>query len=152
LFDALKSGKYSPMSESLITPVICRLGHDETTLLLENADFLESLGFTVEIFGEESVAVRHIPADIDVGDTESVLADFCPQLRHSGVAETAARDRIFKTIACKAAVKAGKSSEKRELEALVEKVMSGEISQCPHGRPVAFEITKSEMDKRFGRV
>jgi DNA mismatch repair protein MutL len=152
LFDALKSGNYKPMSESLITPVICRLGHEEATLLLENAKFLESLGFAVESFGEDSVAVRHIPADIYVSDTEAVLSDLCPQLRHSGVAETAGRDSIYKTIACKAAIKAGKSSEKRELEALVDRVMSGEISQCPHGRPVAFELTKHALDKSFGRV
>jgi len=152
LFDALKSGSYTPMSEALITPVICRLGHEETTLLLENADFLKSLGFTVESFGEDSVAVRHIPAEIDIGDTESVLSDLCPQLRNSGAAETAGRDSIFKTIACKAAIKAGKSSEKRELEALVDQVMSGEVSQCPHGRPVAFELTKNALDKGFGRV
>jgi len=140
------------MSEALITPVICRIGHEETTLLLENSEFLESLGFTVESFGEDSIAVRHIPADIDIGDTEAVLSDLCPQLRHSGVAEAAGIDNILKTIACKAAIKAGKSSEKRELETLVARVMSGEISRCPHDRPVAFELTKSEIDKRFGRV
>jgi len=151
IFDALNNGSYKPMSEALLTPVICRLGHEETALLLENADFLESLGFTVESFGEDSVAVRHIPADIDIGDTESVLSDLCPQLRHNGVAEASGRDRIFKTIACKAAIKAGKSSEKRELENLVNRVMSGEIAQCPHGRPVAFELKKTELDKKLGR-
>ncbi|MCL2662332.1 MAG: DNA mismatch repair endonuclease MutL [Oscillospiraceae bacterium] len=152
LFDSLKSGNYTPMSESLLTPVICRLGHEDAVVLLENAGFLESLGFSVESFGEDSVAVRHIPADIDIGDTESVLSDLCPQLRRSGVAETAGRDSIYKTIACKAAIKAGKSSEKRELETLVDRVMSGEISQCPHGRPVAFELKKNVLDKGFGRV
>jgi DNA mismatch repair protein MutL len=152
LFDALKSENYKPMSEALLTPVICRLGHEDASLILENAEFLEGLGFTVESFGEDSIAVRHIPADIDIADTESVLSDFCPQLRHSGIAKSAGRDTIYKTIACKAAIKAGKSSEKRELEALVERVLSGEVSQCPHGRPVAFELTKSEMDKKFGRI
>jgi len=152
LFDALRSGSYTPMSEALITPVICRLGHEETATLLENADFLESLGFTVESFGEDSVAVRHIPVDIDIGDTESVLSELYPQLRNRGIAEAAGKDSIFKTIACKAAIKAGKSSEKRELETLVDRVMSGEIRQCPHGRPVAFELTKYTLDKGFGRV
>ena len=152
LFDALRSGDYKPMSEALITPVICRLGHEDATLLLENSDFTESLGFTVESFGDDSVAVRHIPADIDIGDAESVLSDLCSQLRYSGVTDTAGRDAVFKTIACKAAIKAGKSSEKRELETLVNRVMSGEVSQCPHGRPVAFELTKYALDKGFGRT
>jgi len=132
--------------------VICRLGFEDTSLMLENAAFLESLGFSVESFGDDSIAVRHIPADIDISDTESVLSELCPQLRHSGSAEPTARDDIFKTIACKAAIKAGRSSGRRELELLAEKVMSGEISHCPHGRPVAFEISKTTLDKGFGRL
>jgi len=151
-FDALRNGHYEPMSESLIVPVICHLGLEDTSTLLENAAFLEVLGFTVESFGSESVAVRHIPADIDIGDTESVLSDISVQLKHSGAAEPAERDNVFKAIACKAAIKAGRSSGRQELEALAARVMSGEVSQCPHGRPVAFEITKSTLDKGFGRI
>ena len=151
-FNALRNGNYEPMSESLITPVVCHMGHEDASTLLENAAFLEVLGFTVESFGAESVVVRHIPADIDIGDTESVLSDICVQLRNSGAAEPAERDSIFKAIACKAAIKAGRSSGFQELEALAAKVMSGEVSQCPHGRPVAFEITKSTLDKGFERI
>ena len=151
-FNALRNGNYEPMSESLLTPVVCHMGHEDTSTLLENAAFLEVMGFTVESFGAESVVVRHIPADIDIGDTESVLSDICTQLRHSGAAEPAERDNIFKTIACKAAIKAGRSSGFQELEALAARVMSGEVSQCPHGRPVAFEISKSTLDKGFERI
>jgi len=151
-FDALRGGAYEPMSESLLAPVVCRVGHEEASVLLENASFLESLGFTVESFGEDSVAVRHIPSEIDVNDTESVLSDLCVQLKQRGAAEPDQRDKIYKIIACKAAIKAGRSSNLSELEILANKVMSGEVSQCPHGRPVIFELTKSTLDKGFGRI
>ena len=150
-FDALKSGSFESMSEALITPVICRLGHEDTSLLLENVSFLDRLGFSIESFGEDAVAIRYIPAEIDISDTESVLAEICLKLKQSGIAEPVRHDSIFKTIACKAAIKAGRSSGIRELEALAIRVMSGEVSHCPHGRPVAFEITKSTLDKGFGR-
>ena len=151
-FDALKNSAFESMSESLITPVICRPGHEDANLLLENAEFLDKLGFTVESFGEDAVAVRHIPAEIDIGDTESVLSEICTHLRHGDFSDPSKMDDILKTIACKAAIKAGRSSGFRELESLTAKVMSGEILCCPHGRPVAFELTKSELDKEFGRV
>jgi len=151
-YDALRSGDHEPMSEALITPVICRIGHDDASLLLENTGFLENLGFSVESFGEDSVAIRNIPADIDISDTESVLSDLCSQLKHGGAAEPAQQDKIFKTIACKAAIKAGRASGRAELEALAERVMSGEISHCPHGRNVAFEVSKVTLDKGFGRI
>jgi len=151
-FDALMSGAYEPMSESLIMPVICRFKHEDATLLLENEAFLDTLGFSVESFGEDAVAVRHIPADIDIGDTEYVLSEICAGLGQNGTAEPAGRDNIYKAIACKAAIKAGHASGISELEALAVKVMSGEVSHCPHGRPVAFEISKSTLDKGFKRI
>jgi DNA mismatch repair protein MutL len=138
------------MSESLISPVICRLGPEDASILLEASLFLDTLGFTVESFGEDAVAVRHIPADIDIGDTESVLSQMCPNLKHSGTADN--RDNIYKAIACKAAIKAGRASGKSELEALAVKVLSGGVLTCPHGRPVAFEMTKSTLDKKFGKT
>lgn len=150
-FNALKRKGFSPMSQSLITPVICRHGSEEVSILLENTKLLDDLGFLVESFGEDAIAVRRIPAEIDIGDAESVLSEICSQLKHSGTADAAGHDDIFRTIACKAAIKAGKSSSMPELEALASKVMSGEASHCPHGRPVAFEITKLALDKGFQR-
>ena len=51
-----------------------------------------------------------------------------------------------------AAIKAGKRSEPKDLEALIWRVLSGEIKYCPHGRPVATELTKSSLDKNFKRT
>ena len=151
-FDALNNKNYESMSESLITPVVCRFGHEDVSVLLENSDLLENLGFSVEGFGEDAVAVRNIPAEIDIGDTEPVLSDICMQLKYGGTFKSSLLDKIYKIIACKAAIKAGRASGRAELEALAESVMSGDISHCPHGRPVAFEVTKTTLDKGFGRI
>ena len=151
-FDALRSEGFEPMSQALITPVICRHGYEDATFLLENAEVLEKLGFTVESFGEDAVAVRGIPAEIDIGDTEPVLSEICAQLRLGGMAESARRDSIFRSVACKAAIKAGRSSELSELRTLAARVLSGEVTNCPHGRPVAFELTKTALDRSFKRI
>ena len=151
-FDALSGKDYKPMSESLLIPVICRFGHEDTTALLESIDLLEDLGFSVESFGEDSVAVRYIPAEIDIDDAEQTLAEICEKLKQSGIAETQRRDNIYKTIACKAAIKAGRSSSQIELEELSKKEMSGEITHCPHGRPLVYKLTKNTLDKNLGRI
>ena len=150
-FDALRSEGFTPMSQSLITPVVCRHGLEDVSLLLENAEMLDDLGFIVESFGDDAVAVRSIPAEIDISDAEPVLSDICAQLRLGGTAEPARRDNIFRAIACKAAIKAGKSSGMSELFTLTARVLSGEVSHCPHGRPVAFELTKAALDRNFKR-
>ena len=151
-FNALQSKGYEPMSETLLTPVIWRSASEDVSLLLENADLLNKLGFLVESFGEDSVAARRIPSDIDISDVEQVLSDICEQLKYGGMAQPERRDNIFRSVACKAAIKAGRASDERELKALTARVISGEISQCPHGRPVAFEITKAALDKSFKRT
>ena len=151
-FDALRSENYEPMAQSLITPVICRHGHEDSERLLENAELLEKLGFSVESFGEDAIAVRRIPSEIDLADAEPILSEICRELEHGGTPTPARRDAIYSSIACKAAIKSGKSSGLRELEALAARVLSGEIAQCPHGRPVAVEMTKTSLDRSFKRI
>jgi len=151
-FDAMKSDSFIPMSQTLIAPVVCRQGHEDASLLLESTEFLDGLGFSVESFGDDAVAVRRIPADINICDTEPVLSGICAQLRHRDAADSLRRDNILRVIACKAALKAGKSSVSQELEALASKVMSGEVTHCPHGRPIAFELSKATLDRGFKRT
>jgi len=150
-FNALKSEEFEPMSQSLITPIICRHGSEDAAVLLENAELLDKLGFLVEQLGDGAVAARRIPAEIDIGEAESALSEISAELARGQLSIPAKYDNILRTIACKAAIKAGKSSEPRELEALCKRVVSGEIRFCPHGRPVSFEITKASLDRSFKR-
>ena len=152
-FNAMKDAGFEPMSQSLITPVVCRHGYEDVSILLDNTELLDKLGFSVESFGDDALAVRRIPAEISIGDVEPVLSQICAELKLGvgGAAEPARRDNILRMVACKAAIKAGSSSGLRELEALAARVISGEISQCPHGRPVVFEISKAALDKAFHR-
>ena len=55
-------------------------------------------------------------------------------------------------MACKAAIKGGWTSDPAELMVLVEKVQSGEVRYCPHGRPVVVKVTKYELEKLFKRA
>ena len=55
-------------------------------------------------------------------------------------------------MACKAAIKGGWRSGAEELEEVARLVMSGAVKYCPHGRPVAVEMTKKQLEKQFKRV
>ena len=151
-FDALRAEAYEAMSQVLITPVICRHDPEDISLLLENSELLDKLGFSVECFGDDAVAVRRIPTEINIGDTEPVLSEICAQLKNNEAAEAVRHDSILRIVACKAAIKAGRLSGIQETEALAARVLSGEISHCPHGRPVSYVITKSTLDRSFKRI
>ena len=95
--------------------------------------------------------VGEVPADIDAGDTVSTLEEFAENLR-SGKSLEEKRENLLHTMACKAAIKGGWTSDLSELKVLVEKVQSGEVRYCPHGRPVAVKLTKYELEKMFKRA
>jgi DNA mismatch repair protein MutL len=150
-FDRLKTEDGAFMSQTLIAPLVCECDARDAALLAENAELLTSLGFETDSFGETSVAIRAIPSDIDVGDAAAALEEICAQLRRGGADGAGRRDAALRAVACKAAVKAGRSHDMRELEALAGRVFSGEIRYCPHGRPVAAEFSRSALDREFKR-
>ena len=66
---------------------------------------------------------------------------------------TERENRALKTIACKAAIKAGNINDDMELKALVKKLIEDDdIHQCPHGRPVALSYSKKDIEKAFKRI
>ena len=120
-------------------------------LLLENLPLLEQFGFACEDFGAGALLVREVPADIDAADTVPTLEEFAERLR-TGRSPDEKREALLHTMACKAAIKGGWVSDPAELRVLVDRVQSGEIKYCPHGRPVAVKLTKYELEKMFKRA
>ena len=60
---------------------------------------------------------------------------------------------MLHTVACKSAIRGNDKNSQQELQALAERVYGDEtIRHCPHGRPVAFEIKRSSIDRQFGRL
>lgn len=150
-FDRLAAAQTPPMRQTLIAPLTAELAREDGALLLSNLPLLEQFGFFCEDFGDGAVLVREVPADIDAGDAVSALEEFAEALR-TGRSPAQRREAMLHTMACKAAIKAGMHSDTRELRVLVDRVQSGEIQYCPHGRPIAVRLTKYELEKMFKRA
>lgn len=151
IFDRLKLEERPVMKQLLITPVVCDLGAEDAALLLENAGTLDKFGFDISDFGGGRISIHQVPADIFTGDARGALEELCEKLRVARADPAAVHDDILHTVACKMAIKAGASNETEEFFDLVEKVMSGEVKYCPHGRPVAMELKRSAIDRNFKR-
>jgi len=150
-FDRLQAAQEPPMRQTLLQPVAAELGREDAALLLESLPLLEQFGFACEDFGDGTVLVREIPADIDAADTAATLEELAEDLR-TGRSLSERRENLLHTMACKAAIKGGWTSDPAELRVLVDKVQSGEVKYCPHGRPVAVKLTKHELEKMFKRA
>ena len=150
-FDRLMASDTPPMRQTLLRPVAAELPKEDGALLLENLTLLDALGFTCEDFGDGTVLVREVPAELEGTDITALLEEFAQNLR-SGRTLTERRESLYHTMACKAAIKGGWQSDPRELGVLVEKVQKGEVKYCPHGRPVAVKLTRYELEKMFKRA
>lgn len=150
-FDRLQSAQEPPASQTLLAPLAAALTKEDAALLLENLPLLERFGFACEDFGDGALLVRAVPCDLDAADTTATLEEFAEKLR-AGRSPAEKGEALLHTMACKAAVKAGMHSDERELRALVDRVQSGEIRYCPHGRPVAVKLTKYQLEKMFKRA
>ncbi len=152
-FDRLKANTEPIMGQQLLSPEAVKLPAEDYEALLAHLPLLEQFGFEAEDFGGETILIRSIPSDIDAGQIRETMEMLSEQLRTTGTADPdSARDAMLHTMACKAAIKGGWVSDPKELQVLVEKVQSGEIRYCPHGRPVAVKLTKYEIEKMFRRA
>ena len=153
LFEKLKANQESISSQSLLSPVACRLSPEEASILLSNKVLLEELGFEAEEFGENTLLLRQIPMDLGVEQAAETLEQMAADLLNGRrEKKDSVRDEVLHTVACKAAIKAGWHSSEKELLVLVEQVMSREdLKHCPHGRPICITLSKKQLEKQFKR-
>lgn len=153
LFDRLRSQEAPEMVQQLLVPEILRPDAAEAEILEEKRELLESLGFEIEPYGTGTYAVRAVPAEMNLEDIAPALEEICSTLQKQGeVTPQDLRDRALRTIACKAAIKAGWDSSEEQLRVLADAVVSGKIKYCPHGRPVAVSYSRKDLDKLFKRI
>ena len=152
LFNKLKEN-HEIESQSLLIPITVKLIGDEYTAMVNNVSLLSDYGFEVEDFGNESVMVRAIPAMLSKEDAESTIVEAAQSLAQKGSVDLERIDDILHTVACKAAIKAGYiTSDLERLNLAIKVLGDDDIMYCPHGRPVAFEIKKYNLEKYFGRI
>ena len=153
IFDRLVQSEREVMSQTLLEPILVRLSPEDSETLEANGETLSELGFELEPFGEGAYALRALPEDIDPGDAVAAVEELCVKLRTGGTDDAkAGRTELLHTVACKAAIKAGRRHDPAELDRIAKAVVSGEVRYCPHGRPVSVTLTKAELDKFFSRI
>ena len=152
LFNKLKA-QHKVEVQALLTPITANLQKDEYNAITSNLDLLLNAGFEIEDFGSSSVVVRAIPTTLIGEDIVSLLSEMAESLKNTKSVQIEREENLFHTVACKAAIKAGSHTTTAEMKDLAEKVLlSKDIMYCPHGRPVAYEIKKRELEKQFGRI
>ncbi len=117
---------------------------------------LTKVGFDIEGFGEGTSVVRAYPAVLGEVDPLQVLRTFLEQLE-DGKTRTVleeSEEALAALCACKKqSVKANDAMEPAAARKLLERLAQCENPfNCPHGRPVLFTQTLSQLEKQFKRT
>ncbi len=157
LFEQLKARLYEAevSSQLLLLPIEVMMMSDEVEVIDEYRAELESIGFSFTT-ARNTVSVDALPAGIDPGAVNDMLCAIADRIKSGTGSATLTRDIIFEKAlyqgACKAAIKAGRVYPEGHIEWLVgELARLPDITYCPHGRPVAMEMTKQQLDHQFER-
>lgn len=158
LFEELKkkTKSASPSSQMLLVPIKTHLTSEESAALSDWSEEIRKTGFSFEINGSE-VSIFEIPSEIEQRAATDMLVTLVTRLiRGEGDAQKT-RDEFFEQAlyqaSCKAAIKAGRIYDSAHIKWICDRVLALEnIKYCPHGRPIAFEITKHFLEKQFERI
>ncbi len=155
IYDRLraKTEARTVLSQPMLVPYILTVNAQEYAFLEKQFPVLREIGFDVEEFGGTSVKVSAVPADLSGMDLEAFFGEVLSSMESLRAIRLAdlLKDKLA-SAACKAAVKGGELLSEEEARSLIAR-MDGDVGlKCPHGRPVAVRVKKSELEKLFKRI
>jgi len=142
-------------SQRLLLPVTLELSAREVTALIGQREVLEQLGFSIEEFGQGTVIVTRHPVLLGRVQLPELIQELAERLDSGERAPTRRDilDELLHLMSCKAAVKAGQRLSDEEIESLLQqRHLVDDAHHCPHGRPTALTLSRSELDRQFGRL
>ena len=159
LFEDLKHSREAEgrlSTQLLLLPVTVLLDAVELDCAREFKGELESVGFEYTV-GQKSCDITVIPNSVSPTDAEALFIKMLDELvegkGNPAVTDAIRREKALYQIACKSAIKGGRVYDRVILDWLIGKVLSlPDITVCPHGRPIAYRLTKSELDRQFERI
>ncbi len=136
-------------------PRVVGLSPYESELISGHLASLEALGLRMEPFGDGSYVVRSIPAVLGNADPETLVRDIVGEISEGDKQESLSEkiDRVIATMACHSSIRASFELGPEEMKALLAELDRAEFPHaCPHGRPVARELTFGDIERMFKRT
>ncbi len=143
-------------SQALLLPITVLLSPDEIACADEYGKELSLVGFEFELL-EGHANLTAIPSSIGSMEAESLFVKMVDDIIEGkgdpAVTEKIRREQALYQIACKAAIKGGRIYDRSVSEWIIKKVLElPDVIVCPHGRPIAYKLTKTELDRQFERI
>lgn len=154
-FEKLQKREITSNLQNLLVPAILDFAKNELLFLDENRDFFESVGFIYEV-NDNSINLKTIPAEYAEADYSSIFKAIFELEDNIDLLQKSFKKRkedILATIACHGSIRSGQKLSHIEMRDIFESLKRCDNPySCPHGRPIIWKMTLSEIDKNFERT
>ena len=157
LFEELRRTmrRVEPSSQLLMLPLEVMLTSNEIQAIEEYREEIEAVGFAFNL-KSHCAEISAIPCGISTDAVCDMFITFADRILNETGSVAVSRELIFEKAlyqaSCKAAIKAGREYPPDHVKWLVGELMRlPDITFCPHGRPIAVEMTKDQLDHQFER-
>ena len=152
--EKIRPDKRGVKRQGLLIPEVVELDEPSAARIVARAAELADLGLVLEPFGDGCVVVREFPALLGKTNIQGLVRDLADELAELGDALSLRErlDAVCSTMACHGSVRAGRSLNQDEMNALLRQMEATPHSgQCNHGRPTYVELKLSDIERLFGR-
>jgi DNA mismatch repair protein MutL len=140
-----------PASQLLLIPQDVDLTPVQVTVFQQQASWLQTLGFTGELFGPHTIRLRAAPSDMPEGRVARLLDLLLTDLAGERTPDRRLRETAA-LIACHSAVRFGDPlAPDTARELLRALAATDEPISCPHGRPTTLILPDHQLRRLFKR-
>ncbi len=140
------------LSSQIALPLPFELPMDMAEQLSAKIKILEEIGLELEQFGNNTFIIRRVPIFLKDIFHPEMLQDLFEELTSKPLEKEDFQKEALLQLSCKAAIKANKSLTFKEIRSLLQQLQEcRDPFFCPHGRPVFFQMKKTELEKYFKR-
>lgn len=137
-------------SQKLLMPEVISLSNEDYSLLESNRESLNKLGFSMEPFGRNTFSIDALPPGLSEKALSTYLQALAAYLRDPCFGSPGL-EKLIRGV-CRQSVMFGDRLSPEEQEKLMEDLWRCDNPfSCPHGRPVMYKISWSEIDRKLLR-
>jgi DNA mismatch repair protein MutL len=140
--------------QTVLTPLTIELNPARAAQVQAALPHLRAMGFEVEAFGANALLLKGTPAVFGAEGGARLLSDMIESVVESGwrLGGQSAFEELLKQLACHGSVRVGRALETAEIHGLLAELDRTEFkTNCPHGRPVHIQFSRSQIERMFRR-
>jgi len=144
-----KSGE----SQQDLFPQTVSLSAADFALVLELEQEIAALGFRLEVFGKNTIAINGIPANLSTTSGKALFEGLLEQFKiNQADLSIPLKENLARSLAKRACIKGGQKLVKEEMKALIDGLFACSTSNyTPDGVPTFFIFELRKIESYFNR-